>query len=134
MCSELSFEVFKLLDVFLTLFHDIFTIWNSIAWLFKRLRKLHFYTINLTFLSWIGLGYFYGWGYCFLTDIHYQIKACVGKTNLPPSYIQLRILELTGFLPNLEITNWTVGISFCLIFVFSYYFFLQNKNSQDYQI
>lgn len=118
----------KFFDIFLTFFHDAFSIWNCLAWIFPKLRFLHFITINLTFLSWIGLGYFYGWGYCFLTDYHYNIKYQLGERNLPPSYIQLRIYEIFGILPDLELTNWILGILFSLLLIISYYFQLSSKN------
>ncbi|MCX7998495.1 MAG: DUF2784 family protein, partial [Leptospiraceae bacterium] len=94
-------ESLKFLDFFLTFFHDVFILWNCLAWLVPKFRTWHFVTINLTLFSWLGLGYFYGWGFCFLTEYHYQIKHSLRERDLPPSYIQLRFQESLGFTPNL---------------------------------
>lgn len=105
----------------MTIFHDLFALWNLLAWMIPKFRKIHFITIHLTLFSWVGLGYFYGWGYCFLTEYHYSIKYQLGERNLPPSYIQLRVYEIFGILPNLELTNWVLGIMFTLLIGLTYY-------------
>lgn len=119
----------KFLDVSLTVFHDLFTLWNCLAWLVPKFRTWHFLTINITLFSWMGLGYFYGWGFCFLTEYHYQIKHSLGERNLPPSYIQLRCQEIFGFTPNLETTNLVVGIIFGGVGVISYWFWFSRKDT-----
>jgi hypothetical protein len=43
----------------------------------------------------MGLGLFYGWGYCPCTDWHWQIRARLGYVD-PPSYVQLLVTQLTG--------------------------------------
>ncbi|MCB1179633.1 MAG: DUF2784 family protein [Leptospiraceae bacterium] len=126
MCEYSLLEKFGLInlsDNFLTVFHDLFTLWNLFGLFFPSFRIYHFITINLTLVSWTVLGYFYGLGYCILTDIHYGLKYCRGEFNLPSSYIQLRILELFGVLPDLEITNYVLGISFSFLLIASDFLF-----------
>ena len=53
-------------------------------------------TLILTFISWVGFGYYYGFGYCFLTDWHWQLKEKAGETDLPLSYIKLVLDRTTG--------------------------------------
>lgn len=50
----------------------------------------------ITLVSWFGFGYFYGFGYCFLTEWHWQIKEKLGESNLPASYIKYVLDRLTG--------------------------------------
>lgn len=52
-------------------------------------------TIGITAISWFGLGYWYGWGYCICTDWHWQVRRELGYFD-PPSYTQLLITEITG--------------------------------------
>jgi Protein of Unknown function (DUF2784) len=48
----------------------------------------------LTAFSWFVLGAFYGFGYCFLTDWHWQIREKLGYANPFNSYIQFLITSL----------------------------------------
>jgi hypothetical protein len=52
-------------------------------------------TASLTALSWFGLGFWYGWGYCPCTEWHWQVRSRLGFVD-PPSYVQLLIREVTG--------------------------------------
>jgi hypothetical protein len=58
------------------------------------------------------LGIWKGWGYCFLTDWHYEVLERLGKQNLPRSYIAFLVEEITGWLPGVSLTNnFTVGLA-----------------------
>ncbi len=50
----------------------------------------------ITAFSWFILGLWYGFGYCFCTDWHYQVKMKLGHTDMPPSYVKFLIDSLTG--------------------------------------
>jgi len=67
------------------------TFWMS----FKTLRIAQV-TLILTVFSWVGFGFYYGFGYCFLTDWHWQLKESAGETDLPYSYIKLVLDYITG--------------------------------------
>jgi hypothetical protein len=83
-------------DVLLTIVHIALTLFNLTGWIWKRTRKLHLVTLALTVLSWVVLGFWYGWGYCVLTDWHWQIKEQLGERNLPASFIKYYADKITG--------------------------------------
>ena len=77
--------------------HGGLIFFNLTGWAWKRTRRIHLVTIGLTIASWFGLGIFYGWGYCPSTDWHWEIKAILGETNLPNSFVTYYVDKLTGF-------------------------------------
>ncbi len=88
--------MYHALDVFFVMFHGSIVLFNVVGWIWKRTRRLHLVVISLTFLSWFGLGIFYGWGYCPSTDWHWDVKRALGETDLPSSYIKYYVDALTG--------------------------------------
>jgi Protein of Unknown function (DUF2784) len=117
------------LNIFFTIAHLALTVFNLIGWIWKRTRKLHLITLIVTAFCWLVPGIWYGWGYCPLTDWHWQVKEKLGETNLPNSFIKYFADKITGrdINPSL-VDNVTLG---CLVFavVASVYvnFFLKNK-------
>ncbi len=83
-------------DIFFFAFHIGLILFNLLAWIFRRTRKLNLITLCLTALSWFGLGIFYGWGYCFLTDWHWQIREKLGYAVTSNSYIHFLIQKILG--------------------------------------
>ncbi|WP_291786172.1 DUF2784 domain-containing protein [Cecembia sp.] len=86
-----------LADYFFMVFHSALILFNLFAWVWKPLRVWHLWTISLTFASWVVLGIWYGWGYCPLTDWHWEVLRQKGFENLPNSYISYllqRILKI----------------------------------------
>lgn len=79
--------IYTFLDWVFTLFHTLLIVFNLTGWIWKKTQKLHLITISATLLSWTLLGIWYGWGYCPLTDWHWQILHEAGYTGLPSSYI-----------------------------------------------
>jgi hypothetical protein len=102
------------LDIFFTITHILLTLFNLTGWIWKRTRKLHLITMALTLISWFVFGFWYGWGYCFLTDWHWDVKEKLGERNLPSSFIKYYADKLSGknFDPSF-IDNVTLG---CLVF------------------
>lgn len=88
---------YQLLDVFFVVFHFSLIAFNLTGWIWTKTRRLHLYVISATIFSWVGLGFFYGWGYCPCTDWHWQVKRALGETDLPLSYIKYYLDLLTGF-------------------------------------
>ena len=86
----------ELLDAFFAAFHGALILFNLTGWIWARTRRVHLAVIGLTFLSWFGLGVFYGWGYCPCTDWHWQVKQSLGETDLPYSYVKYYADRLTG--------------------------------------
>jgi hypothetical protein len=95
--------VYAFLDIFFTVFHSGFVLFNLTGWGWHKTRTMHLITIGLTILSWFGLGVIYGWGYCPFTDWHWTVKEKLGQTGLPLSYIKYYADKLTGL-------NWDAGL------------------------
>ena len=87
---------YSFLNYFFFIFHTAFTLFNVLGWMFRKTRKLHLVTILLTAFSWFVLGIWYGWGYCFCTDWHWDVREKLGFIDHSRSYIHFLILKLTG--------------------------------------
>jgi len=92
-------------SAFFYAFHSALIIFNMFGWMFARTRKLNLTTLLLTFGSWVLLGIWKGWGYCFLTDWHYFVLRRLGDKNLPSNYIAFLVEKITGWLPSAALTN-----------------------------
>ncbi len=104
---------YQTLDVFFMVFHTSLILFNVTGWLFAKLRKFNLITLLLTAFSWFGLGIFYGWGYCFCTDWHWQVRRHLGYTDQTDSYIAFLIQKLTGvLLPPAWVDTATVVVFF----------------------
>lgn len=77
----------KVADIGLNVLHTFVLFFVCFGWTSKKIRKYHLIVLGLVLLSWIGLGYWYGFGYCVLTDVHWKIKNTLGETDLPSSFI-----------------------------------------------
>ena len=100
--------LYRLLDVLLVAFHASLVGFNM-AW--RRTRRLHLLTIGATLLFWFGAGMVYGWGYCPLTDWHWDVKRALGETGLPASWIKYHVDAVTGIdgnagLVDAVVTGW----------------------------
>jgi hypothetical protein len=85
----------ELLNLAFFVLHTSWIGFNCAGWIWRRTRRWHLLTVFLTAVSWFGLGYRYGWGYCPCTDWHWQVRARLGYRD-PDSYTQLLIRELIG--------------------------------------
>ena len=86
--------IYKIADKFFYVFHICLILFNLFGWLFKPLRKWNLITLSLTAFSWFVLGAFYGFGYCILTDWHWQIRDHLGISNPFNSYIQFLLFTV----------------------------------------
>jgi hypothetical protein len=86
------------LDLTFFVFHTSWIALTSLGWIWRRTRPLQLACVALTTVSWVGLGPWFGWGYCPCTDWHWQVRERLGFHD-PPSYVQLLIRVLTGFDP-----------------------------------
>jgi len=86
----------QILDIFFTLLHLVIILFNLIGWVWAKTRRVHFYCILLTAISWFILGIWYGWGYCPITDWQWQIKETLGEGNLPNSFIKYFADQVSG--------------------------------------
>lgn len=85
-----------LADWFFLIFHTLFSLFNITGWIFRKTRKIHLMTISFTIFSWFFLGIWYGLGYCFCTEWHWQIRQMMGRPIQSHSYIHFLIQEITG--------------------------------------
>jgi hypothetical protein len=92
-------SVLTFLDYFFIVFHTTFTIFNMVGWIWKKTRKLHIITLALTAFSWFILGIRYGWGFCFCTEWHWEVREALGRPIRFNSYIYFLINEITGATP-----------------------------------
>ncbi len=103
----------NLADLFFICFHSLLIIFNLFGWIHQATRKWNLVTLLLTGASWFGLGIFYGWGYCPLTEWHFRILTRMGHEDLPASYISYLINRLFG----LSVPQSTVDVCTLVFFL-----------------
>lgn len=60
------------------------------------------------------LGLWKGWGYCFLTDWHYQVHHALSERGIQSSHIAFQIEKMTGWLLGAGLVN-TVTVSLAIL-------------------
>lgn len=110
---------YKFLDLLFLIFHSVLIVFNLFGWIFKPTRKFNLGTLTITFLSWFGLGIFYGIGYCPLTDWHWTVLHKLGVENLPNSYIAYLLNRLLGLSINERLIDTLTAVFFLLALVLS---------------
>jgi hypothetical protein len=125
----------KLLDIFFTAFHSTLILFILFGWIWKKTRRLNLACILLTGASWLGLGIFYGLGYCPLTDWHFNILRRLGYSDLPSSYISFLITRLTGMQINQSLVDGVTLWGLVLTMIISIFLnfrksFMRPKNKQ----
>jgi len=109
-----------ILNVLFHSLHILMIIVNLFGWIWHGTRTFHLVIFGSTVISWIGLGFFYGWGYCFITDWHWYIKDRLGETNLPRSYITYFINNMMKLNINeMSIEQFTIYIFIILLIISS---------------
>ena len=106
-------SIYSFADKFFFIFHVVLILFNVFGWIFKPFRKWNLITLLLTAFSWTVLGIFYGFGYCFLTDWHWEVREKLGYTNESNSYIHFLISELTG----ISLNERVVDIATLIVFI-----------------
>lgn|SRR5690554_5238455 len=119
MLSESEALLYWFLNVFFFIFHFALIVFNLFGWIIPKFRKLHLISIGITAFSWLVLGAIYGWGYCFLTDWHYQIRNDLGLSVDSPSYIHFLLLKLGIEGISAEATNIVTAVVFAGLVVIS---------------
>lgn len=106
--------VFQFLNYFFYALHTVLILFNLCGWLFPRWRKLNLISLIVTLGSWIVLGFWKGWGYCFLTDWHYSILHKLGEKDMPSNYIAFLIKKLTNQTIDTQLIDYGT-VSFTLV-------------------
>ena len=119
-------SLYELLDKFLIFFHTFLILFNLFGWIWKRTRKINLVSLLLVAFSWIILGFWYGIGYCPLTDLHWHVKYMIGETDLPYSYIKYLVDFYFNTNSNPIIVDYITAISFVLSLFISVYLNLKN--------
>jgi len=120
--------VLQIANYFFYLFHTVLIFFNLFGWLFPKTRRLNLVSLLITFASWVLLGFWKGWGYCFLTDWHYAILSELGEKDLPSSYIAFLVEKITGWMPGTELVNsLTLGLA-VLALICSLWVNLRSRN------
>lgn len=119
--------MYLLLDWFFVVFHGALVLFNLTGWIWRGTRRAHLVTISATLLSWFGLGLFFGWGYCPCTDWHWRVKARLGETDLPNSYIQYYLEKITAMVWDPSLVDAVVLASTLLALLLSF-----GLNARDY--
>ncbi|MDR9418493.1 DUF2784 domain-containing protein [Gracilimonas sp.] len=125
--------LYHALDYLFVIFHFSLIAFNLTGWIWQKTRRLHLYVISATIFSWVGLGFFYGWGYCPCTDWHWQIKRKLGETDLPLSYIKYYLDQIFWFSWDSLVVDVLVaglGVGAFLISIFLNYRDWQTRKSQ----
>lgn len=78
------------------MFHSLLILFNLFGWISPLTRRINLAALLATGFSWVGLGFFYGWGYCFCTDWHWQVRRALGHYDMPHSYTKFLVETLTG--------------------------------------
>ena len=107
-------SVYVFLDKFFFIFHTSLVLFILLGWLWKRARRINLVVQLLTVFSWFILGIWYGFGYCPCTDWHWQVRAQLGYTDMPPSYLVFLLNHLTGLHVNKALVD-VLAVVFLLL-------------------
>lgn len=118
----------KLLDVLLTILHLVVIVFNLLGWVVPKWRKAHFWCVVVTLFSWMVLGIWKGWGYCFLTDWAWQIKRELGEAGLPNSFITYIVNNKLSFQVSPDLVDTCTVISFAFCIVVAVYFRVKRRS------
>jgi hypothetical protein len=111
--------MYYLLDKFFILFHTVFVIFNLTGWIWKKTRMLNLICLLLTAFSWLGLGIWYGIGYCPFTHWHWQVRYKLGYYDMPYSYMKFLLETITGLDLNALLVDHLTAIFFSITLVMS---------------
>ena len=113
--------LYKIADKFFYVFHVALIIFNLFGWIPKSLRRWNLVTLLMTAFSWFVLGIFYGFGYCFLTDWHWQVREKLGYTTDSNSYIHFLLIQLTPLSLEEDVVDVFTAVLFFLALMISVY-------------
>lgn len=102
---SISENALKLLNIIFHLIHLSIIFFFLFGWLFEKMRLPHFILSILILLSWFGLGAFFGFGYCLVTDIQWKIKRRLKQEPTTEFYVKYMIDKVTGLDTNPSVIN-----------------------------
>ncbi|RZL51002.1 MAG: DUF2784 family protein [Pedobacter sp.] len=107
------------LDFLLTILHLFIIGFNLLGFIWKPLRKIHFWFAMATLSCWTILGIWFGLGYCPITDWQWNVKTQMGEQNLPASFIKYFADKLTNSNINSDLIDALTLLFFLLAIVCS---------------
>ncbi|HVW12240.1 MAG TPA: DUF2784 domain-containing protein [Mucilaginibacter sp.] len=110
-----------LADILLTLLHLVIIGFNLLGWIWKRTRRAHLVCVALTAGCWFILGIWFGWGYCPITDLEWNIKEKLGEHNLPNSFIKYYADRLSGTSVSASLVDTVTAVAFFMAALLSVY-------------
>lgn len=117
----------KSFDVFLIIIHVSLILFFILGWIPKKTREVHFILACIIAISWFVLGLFYGFGYCFLTDIHWRVKMLLQEEDLPISFIKYILDKMTGKNFNELLIDYITLVVFICVFMISILLYAKEK-------
>ena len=120
--------IYQFLNIFFFVFHSLLMLFNCLGWIWKRTRRWNLITLLLTAGSWFVLGIWFGWGYCFCTDWHWDVREKMGLHDQSTSYVHFLLLKLTGINFQKDLVDKITLVVLFLSLVISIYL-----NIQDYK-
>ena len=119
--------MYALLDKIFLVIHSFIIIFILLGWICKKTRVANLIMILITAFSWFILGIWYGFGYCFCTDWHYQVRIELGYSDMPSSYVKFLIDSIMGMDINSKLVDILTFTFFLFAFIVSVY-----SNMQDW--
>jgi hypothetical protein len=91
------------------------------GWIPPETRLINWYLIVATFVSWLGFGLIFGFGYCFFTDIQTRIRRRLGTGAPMESFVKDVADRLTGMDLNPKAVEFVTQTVFYCCAVASFY-------------
>ena len=123
--------MYAFLDKFFFVFHSFIIIFNLFGWTWKKTRKANLIVLLLTAFSWFILGIWYGIGYCFCTEWHYQVRMKLGYFDMPSSYVKFLIDSVTGLDVNATLVDIFTLTFFLLALIASIYTNVRDRRNKS---
>ena len=111
--------IYSFLNIFFFVFHTLLMLFNCFGWAWKKTRRWNLLTLLLTAGSWFIVGIWKGWGYCYCTDWHWDVREKMGLYDQSTSYVHFLLLKLTGIDFNKQLVDNVTLIVFFLSFAIS---------------
>lgn len=108
----------RVLDWLLTAMHVLVISAFLLLWIWPSTRKLHLILVCAVAVSWFGIGFWKGWGYCFITDWHWRVKAALGDRAGSGSFIHY-LVQGAGIPATPQLTDRVVAVVFSIVVLLS---------------
>lgn len=112
--------MYYFLNYFFFIFHTLIILFNTFGYIPKKTRKWNLVTLLLTCFSWFVLGIWYGWGFCFCTEWHWQVREHLGYYDRD-SYTHFLALKLTGINFSQHLVDIVTAATFFISLALSFY-------------